>query len=106
MRLIYISIPMNGRNEEKQKEKINKIREKFRDDACISPYELRDKLNRIYEEKGEIPSYSDYLLYDLRVLVFCDTIYMCAGWDKSKGCRVEHEMAKSIDMKIIYESEL
>lgn len=39
----------------------------------------------------------------IKAMMECDTIYMLSNWKKSRGARVEHRIAKSIGMKIIYE---
>lgn len=29
--------------------------------------------------------------------------YFCRGWEQARGCRIEHEAAKSYGLEIIYE---
>lgn len=39
----------------------------------------------------------------IQLLMHCDAIYMMKGWEASKGANIEHNIAKMLDMKIIYE---
>ncbi len=34
----------------------------------------------------------------------CDAVYFCKGWEKYRGCRIEHEVAKAYGLKIEYEA--
>lgn len=48
-------------------------------------------------------SWSDYLRYDLRLLVKADSIYMLKGWEDSKGACLERHVAIELGMDILYE---
>lgn len=58
---------------------------------------------------GHKPTYEDYICYDLRAMLDCDSIFFCAGWQDSCGCNIEHDVAMRYktygkrDFKIIYE---
>lgn len=32
-----------------------------------------------------------------------EAAYFCKGWEKARGCRIEHEAAKAYGLEIIYE---
>ena len=34
----------------------------------------------------------------------CHAAFFCEGWEKARGCRCEHEVAKAYGVKIIYEN--
>ena len=36
----------------------------------------------------------------------CDAAFFCVGWEKARGCVIEHEVAKQYGLTIIYESEI
>lgn len=38
----------------------------------------------------------------LRMLEPCDAILMCPGWERSRGCRVEHSQAISWGIRVVY----
>lgn len=44
-----------------------------------------------------------FLAKSLENMSLCDAAYFCKGWDKARGCRIEHEAAKQYGLKIIYE---
>lgn len=46
----------------------------------------------------------NYLAESLQFMSRCDAVYFCGGWEGARGCRVEHEAAKSYGLKIIYEA--
>lgn len=33
----------------------------------------------------------------------CNTAYFCRGWEKARGCKIEHDVAKAYGLEIIYE---
>jgi hypothetical protein len=96
---------MSGKNEEEQREKIKKIEAYFHFDCVISPYSLGEELNENYKKLGKEPSYNDYLLNDLNKLCICNAIFMCKGWEYSKGCRVEYALANALEIEILHERE-
>ena len=99
---IYISIPISGHDLEEVKDKARDIR------ACM----LWDELGI---EKGldvitpfdvcaePDKPYSYYMGKDIEALLECDAIYLCEGWQDSKGCMAEFEVAKIYNKKIIIE---
>lgn len=44
-----------------------------------------------------------YLGKSIQLLAQADMVYFCDGWDKARGCRMEHEIAKQYGLKIIKE---
>lgn len=44
-----------------------------------------------------------YLAKALKKMSRCDAVYFCKGWEKSKGCRIEHMVAAAYGLQIIYE---
>lgn len=44
----------------------------------------------------------DCMRADIRELVSCDGIAMLPGWERSKGASLEHHIARSLEMKVIY----
>ena len=47
--------------------------------------------------------YSYYMGKDIEALLECDAIYLCEGWQDSKGCMAEFAVAKIYDKEIIME---
>ena len=44
-----------------------------------------------------------FLAKSIDVMSGCDAVYFCNGWEKARGCRIEHEVAKAYGLEIIYE---
>jgi hypothetical protein len=52
-----------------------------------------DVVNPLSYEVIENGSWEDYMKRDLKMLLDCDYIYLLDGWEKSKGARVEYNVA-------------
>lgn len=44
-----------------------------------------------------------FLAKSLENMSLCHAAYFCAGWERARGCRIEHQAAKDYGMEIIYE---
>ena len=49
-------------------------------------------------------SWHSYMKDDIRAMCDCDAIYMLRNWTDSKGAIVEHGLAATLGLKLIYES--
>lgn len=49
-------------------------------------------------------TWHDYMREDIRAMCDCDAIYMLSNWADSKGAIVEHGLAATLGLRIIYES--
>ncbi len=47
--------------------------------------------------------YSALMVCCIDFLFQCNAIYMIAGWENSRGARIEHNIAKEMGMEIIYQ---
>lgn len=45
-----------------------------------------------------------FLAKSLENMSLCHAAYFCKGWETTRGCKIEHEVAKAYGMTIIYES--
>ena len=56
------------------------------------------------KERGvvQIPIY--FLAKSLENMSLCHAAYFCKGWEKARGCRIEHEAAVAYGLDIIYET--
>ena len=55
------------------------------------------------EERGVVQVPLCFLAKSLENMSLCHTAYFCEGWQKARGCRIEHEAAKAYGLEIIYE---
>lgn len=94
---IYISIPISGKDEREVREHADLIKASL-SRAGHSPVNPFD----IYA--GKNPTYADYLCADLRALADCDAIFMCNGWQFSRGCRIERTFAEEFGKHVMYEN--
>lgn len=39
----------------------------------------------------------------LMYMSYCDAVYFCKGWDKARGCRIEHDAAVAYGLEVIEE---
>ena len=44
-----------------------------------------------------------FIAKSLEAMSLCDTVYFSRGWEATRGCKIEHEVAKAYGIKIIYE---
>ena len=105
MSKIYISIPISGHDLEEAKAKARDIRESLLCDVfgfrmgqnrpdVITPFDVCPEPDK---------PYSYYMGKDIEALLECDAIYLCEGWQNSKGCMAEFEVARIYGKEIIFE---
>ena len=103
---IYISIPISGYDFEEVKERARRARERLLYDAfglkngwhrpdVITPFDVCSEPDK---------PYSYYMGKDIEALLECDAIYLCEGWQNSKGCMAEFEVARIYGKEILFES--
>lgn len=44
-----------------------------------------------------------FLTKSLENMSKCHAAYFCKGWEKTRGCRIEHDVVQAYGVKIIYE---
>lgn len=108
---IFISQPMSGKSEEeilatRQKE-IEKIHQLFDADGVeiniIASY-IDDATRKHFKEhvSDDINWDIFWLSQSLERLAMADMIWLCEGWEYSKGCNVELECAIQYGLVIVY----
>lgn len=45
-----------------------------------------------------------YLAKSLENMSLCHAAYFCKGWEKTRGCRIEHDAAVAYGLEILYEN--
>lgn len=99
---IYISIPISGHDLEEVKERARKEREWL---LCIEDGLHRQDIITPFDVCPELDKpYSYYMGKDIEALLECDAIYLCEGWQNSKGCMAEFEVARIYGKEIMFES--
>lgn len=88
---IYISIPISGYPIEEQKAKAREIAEKLRKlgHEPVNPFDTPEAPQGLSKKE----QYVYYMGEDIKRLLMCDAIFFCEGWYKSRGCRLEADVA-------------
>lgn len=93
---IMISQPMNGRNEEEIKRERKEIIEKFNKMHI-------EVIDTYFEE--EAPENCNqgvyYLAKSIEAMKDIDALFMCKNWQLARGCRIENQVAKEYEIKIL-----
>lgn len=91
---IYISLPITGRDIQQVKKEAEEYRTMWEDEGfiVITPFDLAPENDK---------PYSYYMGKDIEGLLECNAIFLGKGWEKSKGCRAEYEVAKIYDKQVM-----
>ena len=100
--MIYISGRISGNKHWKEQFK------KAEDYLVYHGYETHEIINPlvledIVLEKNKNASYADFMKTYIRMLMTCNEIFMLQGWRRSKGAKLEHHIAVTLGIKIIYQ---
>ena len=108
---IFISQPMSGKSEEEilatRQKAIDKIHQLFDADGVeiniIASY-IDDATRKHFKEhvSDDINWDIFWLSQSLERLAMADMIWLCDGWEYSKGCNVELECAMQYGISIVY----
>lgn len=55
------------------------------------------------EARGVVQIPLCFLAKSLENMSLCHAAYFCKGWEKARGCRIEHEAAVTYGLTILYE---
>lgn len=48
-------------------------------------------------------SYTEHMGKDIQALLECDAVFFCRGWQDSKGCQAEYEVARIYGKQMVFE---
>lgn len=91
---LYLSIPISGRRLEEAKEYASKMKERltFQGYEVITPFEVCPNSEEPYPRlMGQC----------IEAMLECDVVYFCIGWQRSKGCMAEFEIARIYGKEIL-----
>lgn len=98
-----ISQPMRGKNDQEILDTRNRLSKVLVDKG----YEIVDTL--FTEDQPDAYEVHNsplfYLSKSLKMMSQCDAVIFAKGWESARGCKIEHEAAKSYGLKIIYEED-
>lgn len=103
-----LSQPMAG----KTREEIVETRERAIRALQARGYEIVNTLftdewysQQSMKQRGVVQIPLCFLAKSLENMSLCRAAYFCKGWEKARGCRLEHEAAKAYGLEIIYEDQ-
>lgn len=106
MKKAMLSQPMAGKTDEE----IIATREKAIKVLESKGYELVNTLftderynKENMEQRGVVQIPLCFLAKSLENMSLCHAAYFCKGWEKARGCRIEHEAACAYGLIVIYE---
>lgn len=101
-----LSQPMNGKTEQEIVETRNKAIKALE----AAGYEIVNTLftaewysKEKMEERGVVQIPLCFLAKSLENMSLCHAAYFCKGWEKARGCKIEHDAAVAYGLKILYE---
>lgn len=95
---IYLSLPISGRIEKEARHQADLAKAALSraGHIVVNPFDI---------PCGKNPTYADYLCTDLRALADCEAIYLCKGWQFSRGCRIERNFAEEFGLQVMTEEQ-
>ncbi len=94
---IMISQPMRGKTNEQ-------IREEREQLIRILENEGFNVMNTIIENFDDKVEPIFYLAKSLEYLANADCVFFMKGWEKARGCKIEHQVAVEYEKQIYYEN--
>ena len=101
-----ISQPMAGKTDEQ----IVATREKATASLEAMGYEVVNTLftdewygDEAMRERGVVQVPLCYLAKSLENMSLCHAAYFVKGWEKARGCRIEHDAAVAYGLEVLYE---
>lgn len=106
MRKAMLCQPMAGKTEQE----IVEVRERAIAVLEAKGFEIVNTLftddwynDQAMKARGVVQIPLCFLAKSLENMSLCHAAYFCKGWEKARGCRIEHEAAKAYGLEIIYE---
>lgn len=103
-----LSQPMAGKSDEE----IRATRDRAIDALESAGYEVVNTLftdewysRENMKKRGVVQIPMCFLAKSIENMSLCHAAYFCKGWEKARGCRIEHEIAKAYGVEIIYEED-
>ena len=92
---VYISIPITGQDIPAQRDFADAV-------AKVLAEFGHEPLNPFGNGLPENAPRHEHMRKDLRMLLRCNAIVLCSGWETSEGCLLECSVAKQCAMRITY----
>ena len=103
---IYISLPIAFQEDTvypRNNDATVYLSAHFRKYEWVSPIDTNHIDEEALGNHLAIEKTAYYMGKDIEALLECDAIYLCEGWQNSKGCMAEFEVARIYGKEIIFE---
>lgn len=96
---IMISQPMRGKTNEQIRKEREQLVKKLKSEG-------HEVIDTIINEKlpKDINEAIYYLSKSIEFIGKVDAIYFMKGWEKARGCKIEHEVAVEYGKQVFYEN--
>ena len=95
---VMISQPMRGKTNEQIREERKALVEALESEGD-------EVVDTVFENAPADEDVAIYMLsQSIRYIGKVDTVYFMKGWEKARGCRIEHEVAVAYGKQVYYEN--
>lgn len=101
-----LSQPMAGKTDDEIRETREKAITALKKEGCeIVNTLFTDEWysKESMKERGVVQIPLCFLAKSLENMSKCHVAYFCKGWEKARGCKIEHDAAVAYGLEIIYE---
>ena len=101
-----LSQPMAGKSEEEivaTRERAIKVLESKGYEIVNTLFTDEWHSQENMKKRGVVQIPLCFLAKSLENMALCHAAYFCKGWEKTRGCRIEHEAAKEYGLTVLYE---
>lgn len=96
---VYISGKITGYDINEAELKFNETEEflTLKGFTPVNPF----KISKNHPSK----TWEEYMIDDIRELFNCEAIYLHPDWGQSRGARIEYQIAKELNLKVMFAGE-
>lgn len=108
MKKAMLSQPMAGKTEEEivaTRDRAIKVLEDRGYEVVNTLFTDEWYSKKNMEERGVVNIPLCFLAKSLEKMSLCHTVYFCKGWEKTRGCNLEHDAAVAYGLEVIYEEQ-
>ena len=98
MKKIFISMPMNGKTDEQTKKDFEENKKYLKKHWGFNPELVIDS---IIGDGTDNPV--KYLAKSIDLIADADIVFFASGWERARGCKIEHEVAVAYGKVVLYE---
>ena len=95
---VMISQPMKGKTNEQIREERTHLVKRLQDEGI-------EVVDTVFENAPADEDVAIYMLsQSIRYIGKVDAVYFMKGWEKARGCKVEHQVAVEYGKQVYYEN--